>query len=98
MERLFAIIRNKYVIASTAFLVWMLFFDRHDVTTQYDYYTQLKELKAQQAFYTTETERVTKAIKDLNSDPKELERVAREKYKMKRENEDIFVIVEKKAE
>ncbi len=98
MERLLAIIRNKYIIASTAFVVWMLFFDRHDVTTQYDYYTQLKELKAQQAFYTAETERVTKTIQDISTDPKALERLAREKYKMKKENEDIFVIVEKKAD
>jgi len=98
MERLFAIIRNKYIIASIAFLVWMLFFDRHDVATQYDYYSQLKGLKEEKAFYTTEIERVDRAIKDINSDPLALERVAREKYKMKKENEDVFVIIEREAE
>lgn len=93
-----SIIRNKYIIASAAFVVWMLFFDRHDVATQYDYYSQLKGLKAEKAFYTSEIERVTKTIHDLHTDPQALQRVAREKYKMKKENEDIFVIIEREAE
>ncbi|WP_353184619.1 septum formation initiator family protein [Parapedobacter lycopersici] len=94
MERLFSIIRNKYVIATVAFAVWMLFFDRHDITTQYSYYSQLKSLKAEKAFYTTEIERVNQTIEALNTDPEALQRMAREKYKMKKENEDVFVIIE----
>src|SRR5690606_26907051 len=94
MERLLGAIRNKYFIAIVAFIVWMLFFDRHDVTTQYGYYSQLKNLKAEKTFYTTEIERITKAIDDLNTSPQEQERVARERYQMKKDNEDIFVIVE----
>ena len=98
MERLLSVIRNKYLIASAAFVVWMLFFDRNDVATQYNYYSQLKELRAQKEFYTTEIDRVTKTLHDINSDPKALQRIAREKYKMKRENEDVFVIIEEEAE
>ncbi len=98
MERLLSLIRNKYIIASVAFVVWMLFFDRHDVTTQYQYYSQLKGLRAEKTFYTNEIERVTKTIHDLNNDPQALQRVAREKYKMKKENEDVFVIIEQEAE
>ncbi len=94
MERLLTIIKNKYIIAGTAFTVWMLFFDRHDITTQYGYYSQLKGLKAEKSFYTTEVDRVNATINDLNVNPQELQRVAREKYKMKKENEDVFVIIE----
>lgn len=94
MERLLTIIRNKYVIAGVAFAVWMMFFDRHDITTQYGYYSQLNGLKAEKEFYTTEIERVNKTILDLNSDPEALQRMAREKYQMKKENEDVFVIIE----
>jgi len=95
MERLLTIVRNKYIIASTAFVVWMLFFDRHDITTQYGYYSQLKGLKAEKAFYTAEIERVNHTIRALNTDPEALQRLAREKYKMKKENEDVFVIIER---
>jgi len=98
MERLLSVIRNKYLIAGVAFVVWMLFFDRNDLATQYDYYSQAKELRKQKAFYTTEIDRVTKTLHDLNSDPQALQRIAREKYKMKKENEDVFVIIEDEAE
>ncbi len=98
MERFLSAIRNKYLIASVAFAVWMLFFDRHDVATQYSYYSQLKDLKAEKTFYTTEIERISTAIHDLNTDPQEQQRVARERYQMKKDNEDIFVIVEKEEE
>lgn len=98
MERFLRAVRNKYLIAIVAFVIWMLFFDRHDMATQYGYYSQLKELKAEKAFYTTEIGRITKAIEDLNTDPQEQQRVARERYQMKKDNEDIFVIVEKEEE
>ncbi|HWK58051.1 MAG TPA: septum formation initiator family protein [Parapedobacter sp.] len=98
MERFLSAIRNKYLIAITAFVVWMLFFDRHDMATQYSYYSQLKGLKAEKTFYTTEIDRITKAIHDLNTDPQEQQRVARERYQMKKDNEDVFVIVEKEEE
>lgn len=94
MERFLGAIRNKYFIAVVAFTVWMLFFDRNDVATQYGYYSQLKGLKAEKAFYTSEIERMTDAIEGLENDPKEQERVARERYQMKKDNEDVFVIVE----
>ncbi|MGK6350920.1 FtsB family cell division protein [Parapedobacter sp. DT-150] len=95
MERLLTLIRNKYLIAAVAFVIWMLFFDRHDVAMQYDYYSQLKGLKAEKAFYTQEIEHVNKTLNDLNTNPQELQRMAREKYKMKKENEDVFVIIER---
>lgn len=94
MERLLRVIRNKYLVAIIAFVVWMLFFDRHNITAQYDYYIQLKDLQDQKAFYTTEVERISKAIHDLNNDPQAQQKVARERYQMKKDNEDIFVIVE----
>src|SRR3546814_15698675 len=45
MERFMSTIRNKYLIATVAFAVWMLFFDRHDMATQYGYYRRLNGLK-----------------------------------------------------
>src|SRR5690606_9569089 len=94
MERLLGAIRNKYFIAIVAFIVWMLFFDRHDVTTQYGYYSQLKILKAEKTVVATEIEQITNAIDNFNTSLQEQEPVARERYQMKKDHEDIFVIVE----
>ncbi len=94
MERVLSIIRNKYILASIAFVIWMLFFDRNDLSTQYEYWSQLKTLNKEKEFYTRETEQVKKDLLELTSNPKQLQKFAREKYLMKKDNEDIFVIID----
>ncbi len=93
MHRVLNIAKNKYVIASLAFIVWMLFFDRNDLSSQYQYQSQLKELQQEKEFYTKEIEKVQNDLNDLTSDPKKLQKFAREKYFMKKENEDVYVII-----
>lgn len=93
MNRLLAILRNKYAITSTLFVLWMLFFDRNDLMSQYQYWNQLKKLEAEKEFYSKEIEKTRRDLDELNTDPAMLEKFAREKYLMKKENEDIFVII-----
>ena len=93
MARLLDLIRNKYFIASIAFLTWMLFFDRNDLMSQYEYRTQLNKLQAEKEFYTIESAKAIKDLEELTTDKTKLEKFAREKYLMKKEGEDIFVII-----
>ncbi len=97
MNRLLNLLKNKYFIASLAFVIWMLFFDRNDVVSQYDYRTQVKKLEEEKEFYNKEIAAVEKDLNDLTTDKAKLEKFARERYLMKRDNEDVFVIVEEKA-
>ncbi|RYY05833.1 MAG: septum formation initiator family protein [Sphingobacteriaceae bacterium] len=99
MQRLFNLFKNKYFLISTIFLVWLIFFDRNDLLSQYEYRQQLNKLKAEHDFYTKETADVQKQLNELTSNKEKLEKFAREKYLMKKVNEDIFVIIpEKKVE
>ena len=98
MDRVFNLLKNKYLIATVAFITWMLFFDRNDFITQYEYQTQLSELKKERAFYLRETEQVKNDLEGLTSDKDKLEKLAREKYLMKKENEDVFVIIREEPE
>ncbi len=99
MKRLIDLFKNKYFLVSLAFLVWMVFFDKNDLFSQYQYHQQVNSLKQQRDFYQKETDQVNKDLDELTSDPQKLEKFAREKYLMKKDNEDIFVIVPaKKAE
>jgi len=93
MKLLFGIFKNKYFLVSLAFLVWMIFFDKNDLFSQYQYHEQVNKLKQERDFYQKETEKVRKDLDELTSNPKMLEKFAREKYFMKKDNEDIFVIV-----
>ena len=99
MKRLFNLFRNKYFLFSLAFIVYMIFFDKNDLFSQYQYYQQVSKLKQERDFYLKETTKVNKDLEELSSDPKELEKFAREHYLMKKDNEDVFVIQQpKKAE
>lgn len=97
MERLFLLIRNKYLIAGTAFVVWMCFFDRYDFAMQYNYQNEKSRLEKEKDFYSAEIERIEQSITDAQYNPNEIQRIAREKYKMKKANEDIYVITEVEA-
>jgi cell division protein FtsB len=98
MERLIALFRNKYFLAITFFVAWMIFFDKNDVLSQYDYHTEVNKLQTEKDFYTQEIKVINKDLIELDSDLTTAEKYAREKYFMKKENEDVFVIVKKDKE
>jgi cell division protein FtsB len=98
MKRLFNLFRNKYFLVAMAFVVYMIFFDKNDLFSQYQYYQQVRQLKQDRDFYLKETAKVNKDLDELTSDPKKLEKFAREKYLMKKDNEDVFVIVQAKKD
>ena len=85
-------ILNKYLIATAVFMVWLLFFDRNDMLTQMDRRRELRNLQNSKAYYTQEIANEKKSLEDLKSNPAAIEKFAREKYLMKRDDEDIFLI------
>lgn len=98
MRNLFSLFRNKYFLAIAAFAVWMMFFDKNDMISQYEYSAQLKKLQQEKEFYTKETAAVKKDLKELDSNLHTAEKFAREKYYMKKPNEDVFVVVREQEE
>ncbi len=88
-------LRNKYLISFAAFCVIMLFLDKNDLLTQISRRKELQALEESKAYYTKEINRLQKDYEDLSSDPTAIEKLAREKYGMKRENEEVFFIPEK---
>ncbi len=96
MKRLIDLFKNKFFLVTLAFFVWMIFFDRNDLFSQYEYRSQVHKLEKERDFYKAQTDQVTKELKELNSNPQQLEKFAREKYLMKKDNEDVFLIVPQK--
>jgi len=92
--RIPSFLRNKYLIALLAVLVWLLFFDSHNLIQQWRMQRQLQELRQEREFYLEEIRRDSTAIDELKNDPDALERYARERFLMKKEGEDVFIIVE----
>ena len=90
--------KNKYLIALGVFGAIMLFFDKNDVFTQSARKRQLMDLQESKQYYTDRIATERKELEELKSNPGTLEKYAREKYLMKRDNEDLFIVPEAQAE
>lgn len=90
-------LRNKYLVALAVFAAIMLFFDKNDVFVQAARSRQLKELEESRQYYTGQIASEREELEQLRSNPGILEKYAREKYLMKRDNEDLYIVPENPA-
>jgi cell division protein DivIC len=88
-------LKNKYFIAFAVFCVVVLFLDKNDVFTQLERRKELRELQQSKRFYTTEIATERADLEGLKNDPAVMEKYAREKHLMKRDDEEIFLVPEK---
>lgn len=89
------ILKNKYLLVIIGLFFWLLYFDRNDVFTQFDLIEKCNKLNSEKEYYITEIENNKKEILELQNNIESLETFAREKYLMKRDDEDVFVFVQK---
>jgi len=90
---LLKILKNKYFLTLTGIVVWLFFFDKNDVFTQYELIEKCRKLNKEKAYYQAEIENNKLSLKELMTNKKSLETFSREKYLMKKDNEDVFVFV-----
>jgi cell division protein DivIC len=89
-------IKNKYFLTAAGFAVWILFIDDRDfITTHFRHKEELKKLEASKKYYQAQIAATRAELDKLKSNPSTIEKYAREKYFMKKDNEDVFVIREK---
>ena len=87
--------KNKYLLSLVVFAVWMIFFDSQDIiTTHFKLRKELRQLEESRSYYLDKIQETKKELQQLKSDPETLEKYAREKYRMKKDNEDLFIITE----
>ncbi|MFX5328541.1 septum formation initiator family protein, partial [Acinetobacter baumannii] len=75
--------------------VWMLFFDENNMLVQYNRRQELIALQKKTGYYKREITKVEKQYQELTNSTESQEKFARENYMMKKDNEDVFVIVQK---
>ncbi|ADR23038.1 hypothetical protein MATR_31130 [Marivirga tractuosa] len=95
MDRVPKIFKNFYFIAGAVFLIWMLFIDGNDLISQWRLSSKYNDLLKEKEYYQEKIKEVEMDREGLMSDDELLEKFARERYLMKKESEDLFVIVEK---
>ena len=85
LKKLPKITRNFYFVSGMLFLIWMLFLDSNDLYTQYRLNSKLNSLNRQKEYYLNKIEEVRHEREQLLTDNEALEKLAREKYLMKKE-------------
>lgn len=83
--------KNLYILIFVVFVVWMLFFDANSWLIHRELNADMDDLEDEKEYYQKEIEKDNKAIKELSTE-EGTEKMAREKYYMKKENEDIYII------
>ncbi|WP_425077035.1 FtsB family cell division protein [Psychroserpens sp. S379A] len=84
-------LKNIFVIIFIVFSVWMLFIDSNSLMIHHELNEDISDLEDEKEYYRKEIEKDKKAIKELSTEDG-IEKLAREKYYMKKDNEDIYII------
>lgn len=88
-------LKNKYFISLASFAAILFFFDKNDLFSQNERRKELRDLQQSKQYYTGQIATERKELEQLKTNPAILEKYAREKYLMKRDNEDLFVLPQK---
>jgi len=86
--------RNFYIVALVIFLAWMLLLDSNNLVARYQLGSKLNSLEDEKSYYEQKIKEVKKDRSELFGDRESIEKFAREKYLMKKESEDIYIIIE----
>jgi len=95
VDKIPPIFKNKYLLTGVAFLFLMLFLDRNNLVSQYKMRKELNGLRKELQFFREQAGKDSTELSRLIGDSLELEKLGREKYMMKRDSEDIYIIVRK---
>lgn len=85
-------VKNKYFLTAVFFIVWMFFFDPKDLISDFERRDKLNELEKSEAHLKQLISESNTELGLLKTNAQSLEKYAREKYMMKKDNEDIFII------
>ncbi|MBL1278885.1 MAG: hypothetical protein COA33_001335 [Fluviicola sp.] len=93
MKKYLPYLKNKFILASTLFLVFVLFLDENDIFSVISQKYKLRDLKEKKAMMLDDLHVTTSILDKLKYDS-EIEKYAREKKFFKKDDEDVFVIFE----
>jgi cell division protein DivIC len=93
-KKLPPLFRNFYMVCGISFFIWMLFLDSNDLISRFKMGAKLRALEDEKEYYQEKIAEVEKDRQELMTNKELLEKFAREKYLMRKDSEDIFIIEE----
>ena len=93
IDKIPAIFRNKYILTILIFLVWLLLLDSNNLIARFKEIRELNKLRNEREYYLRKIEVDRKKLQELKTDNENLEKFAREQYRMKKPDEDLYIIL-----
>lgn len=92
-NKIIPILTNRYLVTLVVFFVWMTIFDRNNLFNQWELYADMQKLEKEKLYFMDEIKSDRQTATELKTDLRNLEKFAREKYLMKKDNEDIYLVI-----
>jgi cell division protein DivIC len=93
LEKVPAVFKNKYILTVLIFLIWVTLLDSNNLISRYKDMRELHKLKADREYYVNRIEEDKRKLYELKTDNHNLEKFAREQYRMKKPDEDLYIIL-----
>lgn len=93
IEKIPPFLRNRYLLTIIIFVIWVVLLDSNNLISQYKEMKNLKKLRAEREYYVQRIEEDKRKLHELKTDGQNLEKFAREQYRMKKPDEDLYIIL-----
>jgi cell division protein DivIC len=87
------VFRNKYFLTLAIFIIWLILLDSNNLVDRYRQLSDLRKLKAEKEYYIKKIEADRSKLNELKTDNHNLEKFAREQYRMKKKDEDLYIVM-----
>lgn len=91
MQRLSSALRNRYILIAVCFLVWVTFFDKSRLISQWSLERDIARLEKEKTDYDVQILEISEEKRSIENDK---ERYARERYYLSKENEQVYILEE----
>jgi len=98
IDKIPAAFRNKYFLTILIFLIWLILLDSNNLIARYKELRELNRLRKDREYYLNRIEADKKKLLELKTDNDNLEKFAREQYRMKKADEDLYIILTPKED
>jgi cell division protein DivIC len=93
IDKIPPIFRNKYLLTIIIFFTWIILLDSNNLISRYKAMRELHQLKEDREYFINKIEEDKRKLKELKTDDENLEKFAREQYRMKKADEDLYIIL-----
>lgn len=92
-DRIPASFRNKYLLTILLFLIWIILLDSNNLISRFKDMRELRRLQTDQEYYQNKIDEESRKLRELKTDNHNLEKFAREQYRMKKPDEDLYIVI-----